>query len=93
MNDQEKQNIISSLSKLDAWGQLNQLQEECAEVVVAVNKLRRKKHGAYESLCEEIADLKIMIDQMLLMLDKSLIDSFYVQKLSRINERVKNGKL
>ena len=84
---------IEKLASLDKWRQLNQLQEECGEVIAAINRLRRNKKDAYNLLCEEIADLKIMVSQMELILDKKTIDKYYAEKISRIEERLTNGKL
>ncbi len=85
--------IIKKLASMGTWEQLNQLQEECGEVVRAVNKLRRKKPNSYVELCEEIADLKIMLLQMDIILDGDLIESIFNQRLIRIEERIANGKL
>ena len=92
LSDDEKKTILY-LSTLDSWGQLSQLQEECAEVIAAVNRLRRKKPSSYNALCEEIADLRIMLAQMEFFLDAKLIDDYTKTKLERIKERFKNGQL
>ena len=84
---------IEKLASLDKWRQLNQLQEECGEVIAAVNRLRRNKKEAYNALCEEIADLRIMVSQMEYILDKKMIEKYYAEKISRIEERLTNGKL
>ena len=49
---------------LDA--QLNQLQEECAELIQAVSKYRRGQ--GIQNLAEEITDVLIMIDQITYLL-------------------------
>lgn len=93
MQSQEKENIINTLSRNGIWEQLNQLQEECGEVIAAVNRLRRKKSDAYADLCTEIADLKIMLMQMEILLDKDLINQKVNEKLLRARERIQNGQL
>lgn len=55
---------------IEKWGpesQMGMLQEECAEAIVAVNKLFRKgilNREAENHLCEELADVEIMCRQM-----------------------------
>lgn len=51
---------------VDLWGaasQLRQLQEECGELVAAVNQADRGRDGAIGQLIEEVADVEIMIAQ------------------------------
>ena len=48
--------------------QLDILQEECAELIVAVSKFKRGKDTA--NIIEEIADVEIMLDQIVYLLDK-----------------------
>lgn len=93
MQSQEKQDIIEKLSRNGIWEQLNQLQEECGEVIAAINRLRRKKSEAYQELISEIADLKIMVAQMDILLDKDAISQKMNEKLLRARERLQNGQL
>lgn len=52
------------------WGmelQLNQLMEECAELIVATNKVIRKyktDSNVWRNFVEEIADVEIMLEQV-----------------------------
>ena len=51
---------------INKWGneaQLDQMIEECAELIVAINHLRRKKSDLLPVL-EELADVEIMLEQM-----------------------------
>lgn len=93
MNSAEKTDILNKLANNGIWEQLNQLQEECAEVISAVNRLRRKKPKAYENLCEEVADLKIMLDQMYILLDSAVIEQKTTEKYYRIKQRLSSGQL
>jgi len=71
---------------VERWGeeaQLGMLQEECAELIVAVNKLFRNKPGASEMVCEELADVQNMINQF-----KSMYPDFEKVRLEKL-ERVK----
>ena len=57
---------------LDQWGekaQIGQAIEECAELIVALQKYtNRKKHGTIENILDEIADVEMMLAQMRLVL-------------------------
>ena len=53
---------------VDTYGinnQLNQLQEECAELIVAVNKYRRTPFDNLDGLVDEFADVIIMHNQII----------------------------
>jgi len=41
-----------------------------------------------EQICEELADVEIMLNQMKIIFDKDMIQSFKNLKLARLNERV-----
>ncbi|MDR1946416.1 MAG: hypothetical protein LBQ51_04535, partial [Desulfovibrio sp.] len=59
---------------LQKWGleaQLRQLQEECAELIVAVSHLIRNRSGAIDAVSEEMADVRIILDQCWIAFDRS----------------------
>lgn len=65
--------------------QLAILQEECAELIQAVSKIRRDAPNAYEHFIDEVADVSIMIEQL-----KSFMDDDEKTTLSkRINEKLR----
>ncbi len=81
----------------DTYGyeaQSNQLQEEAAELIQAVNKLRRANGNgqpcqktefqAKHNLIEELADVEIMIRQLVYLLDCDVVfEEFMKDKLHR----------
>jgi hypothetical protein len=74
------------------WGsepQLRQLQEECGEVVAAVNRHLRGT-GSTDSLAEEIADVEIMCEQARLIVGPARIEHFRKLKLARLEDRLNN---
>ena len=78
---------------LEMWGleaQLGMLQEECAEVVVAVNKYRRgcPSVDLADSLAQELADVEIMVEQMRAAGFALPIDQHKRAKLERLQKRV-----
>jgi NTP pyrophosphatase (non-canonical NTP hydrolase) len=51
---------------LEKWGleaQLRMLQEECAELIVAISHLTRGRDKALREVAEEMADVRIVLDQ------------------------------
>lgn len=87
---------------VDTWGvesQLNMVTEEMGELLQAISKFRRAynkddetKAKAFEHLCEEVADVENMVNQMRYMLDSDLIDKYKEAKLKRISEKLDNYK-
>lgn len=81
------------------WGtnlQLNQAQEEAAELIAAISHFRRSRAGSREELIEEIADVEIMIGQLRFILGDEEINDAIAEKLKRLCERLgieyKNGE-
>lgn len=82
--------------------QSNQLIEECAELIQAVNKYRRastslgipvneeKKAIAFDNLKEEIVDVEIMLEQIkyLLEIDEEEMAAIKLYKVNRTMERI-----
>jgi NTP pyrophosphatase (non-canonical NTP hydrolase) len=74
--------------------QLNQTSEELAELVVAINKYRRKGEEARQNLVEEIADVEIMIYQIkyLLGIDEDDILKIKSEKAQRQVKRIRENE-
>ena len=76
------------------WGESDQIRqtvEECAELITVLAKYGRNVNGSTkEQICEELADVEIMLNQMKIIFDKDMIQSFKNLKLARLNERVVN---
>lgn len=75
---------------LNAWGEEAQLKmaiEECAELIVAINKSWRKK-GTDAELAEEIADVEIMCNQLRLIVGPKLVERIKKIKLKRLENRL-----
>lgn len=83
------------------WGiqaQLDQLQEECAEAIHKVSKVRRASaiseqatSIAFTALAEEIADVEIMCAQARLIVGTKFVDASKRFKLKRLKDRLKNS--
>lgn len=81
------------------WGseaQINQAVEECAEFIVAVNKLRRAQRwgngeqvsSSVEDLVGEIADVINCMEQMKMMFGKDETDAKIEFKMKRLKSRL-----
>lgn len=68
--------------------QANMLTEECAEYMVALNKLRRGKADAYRDIKEEVADVLIVARQLRYLLGYEDIDRIINEKLDRQMKRI-----
>ena len=75
------------------WGldlQLNMAQEECAELIMAINKLRRSKYRRKSFVAEEIADVRIMINQIVMGLKiEKQVENFTLTKHKRLERRLR----
>ncbi len=72
------------------WGpatEWRQLQEECGELIAAINRFDRSRCTEAE-LAEEVADVEIMIEQARVMLSGDLVDAAKHVKLERLAERL-----
>ena len=70
--------------------QLRQLQEECAELIVACSKILRMNDKAINNLIEEIADVRVMVEQIEYLYGiKNLVEDEMEYKLQRQLERIK----
>ncbi|WP_040191021.1 nucleoside triphosphate pyrophosphohydrolase family protein [Clostridium culturomicium] len=59
--------------------------EECSELIQAISK---KLRGRETNLEEEIADVEIMLEQLKLMSNESLIEEIKESKLQRLEKRL-----
>lgn len=59
--------------------------EECSELIQAISK---KLRGRETNVEEEVADVEIMLEQMRLMSDSSLVDKIKEEKLQRLEQRL-----
>jgi len=98
----DKEILQEAINKFGVKNQLDMAIEECAELIQAINKVRRAglvsdvitkpimsvsigDTIAYSNLCAEVADVKIMIAQLELMLDKDTIQKAYDTKIKRLS--------
>lgn len=92
MTESERDEIFrSAISKWGERSQIEMLQEEATELALAARKyIRNGDLKSIKELASEIADVNIMITQVLYMIPgiKSLIDSEDDFKIRRLRDRV-----
>ena len=86
---------------IDKWGanaQIDMIIEECAELILALQKMKRNygKDFAQDeelltSVCDEVADVRIMTEQAQLLFDKELIQARVDYKMNRLKDRLSEG--
>lgn len=92
MND--KESIYRAA--ISVWGkdaQENQAIEEMAELIQAINKMRRQPSPEHlDSLKEELADVQIMLDQLRLIhrVSDDELQFYEAQKLQRLQTRLEH---
>lgn len=83
---------------IDTWGadiQIEIIIEECAELIQALQKLKRnhkteeERKQAFFNVADEIADVKIMMAQADLIFDKDLINERVNFKMDRVTKKLK----
>lgn len=79
--------------------QMRHVQEECAELIAAINHYYRNRKGAYEEIIEELADVIIMCVQLVLITNLSEMsineDLFgkIQEKLKKLDYQINNEKV
>jgi len=87
-HDEEKKILKDALRVFGIDAQFDILIEECAELIKAVCKYKRGTVGAYSDMFEEIADVRIMMDQVCLYFDEPSAELWRMKKLKRLEERI-----
>lgn len=87
---EEQKNIMqNAVRKYGVDAQDDIAIEEMSELTKAIIKNRRyKTFATLESIYEELADVYIMLEQIMMSLDKVRVQSYANSKLERLNERL-----
>ena len=105
MKDDKLKNHPAYKKARDAYGlkfELDMLQEECAELILAASKVKRylddykmgeERTKATSNFFEEIGDVENMIHQMKFwfVAAETIIPQFRIEKLDRLERRVDEG--
>jgi len=71
-----------------ATNQIMQAMEEAGELTAACNHYLRKRVGCVKELASEIADMRIMLEQLTLVVGEDAVSEEIAFKLDRLNDRV-----
>ena len=95
----EKQ-ITTMQTALDKWGtdaQTDQTIEECAELIVALNKhvKRTPQEGTLKNIIDEIADVEMMLAQMRLVfgISDEVIHERISEKFKKLEKYLKDDEI
>lgn len=92
---EEEAILRDALETMGTETQLNKCAEECGELIAVLNQWREGRATNAHS-AEEVADTRLMNNQMRLFFGPQLVDTIYYQKLLRLKERIaahkKEGK-
>jgi NTP pyrophosphatase (non-canonical NTP hydrolase) len=98
MNNDDKLRKIADHYGMES--EIDIMQEECAELVQAVSKYKRGKDDDFSHLLEEMADVMIMIEQVLYLIDNRMnakgssayyaYFAFFDKKLDRQIKRIED---
>lgn len=91
---EEQQNImLNALKKFGVDAQDDIAIEEMSELTKAIIKNRRyRDFNTMENLYEELADVYIVLEQVLMSLDKDRVQNYVNSKLERLSERLGEAK-
>ena len=91
--EEQKGIMLQALSRYGVDAQDDIAIEEMSELTKAIIKNRRyKTFATLENLYEELADVYIMLEQIMMSLDKDRVQSYVNSKLQRLNERLGEAK-
>lgn len=76
-----------AMAKFGKERQMRKLQEECAELIVAVNHYLEGR-GELDDLLGEMADASIMLEQMRTYFTNSAIDTAIARKLLKLEKHL-----
>lgn len=82
------------------WGhrkQMRMVQEECAELILAISHYLRfvdrgaewNKNGEVDNLIEETADVLNMVEQLRYMVGPAIVDKVRLEKLAKVEAKLK----
>lgn len=80
---------------MEFWGfekQARVVQEECAELIVATSHILRGRKGGYKKMLEEVADVYLMVQQMMTYFGKDQVMDVVDFKSDRVKAKLEKYK-
>ena len=90
----DKQDRETLERAVGTWGidaQADMAEEECAELIVASKHYARGKIDA-EELIDELADVRIMCEQLSVYISPRRVDDRVSEKMDRLRERIEEAE-
>ena len=91
MTDRECKIFQDALNTFGIDSQKEMLKEECAELIVALSHYDRNR-ASKEAVITELADVSIMLDQMILLFGEKDFEVERERKVRRLFSRIVNAK-
>lgn len=91
--EENRKKILTEAVNL--WGKESQIMmtiEEMAELTQALSKYKRHRDKAIANVLEELADVRIMIDQLVIIFDDGPLEAHEFVKLARLEKIIANYK-
>lgn len=67
--------------------QIDMALEEMGELIVALQHSLRGR-ASHVEVCEEVADVQIMMEQLAMIFDKDIVRKYYESKIKRLEQRL-----
>jgi len=80
----------SALEKWGREGQFDQAVEECAELITAIKHYRRGKIDE-DHLMDELADVVLMVGQLVYMLGREGVETVVERKINKLRNLLEEG--
>lgn len=93
INQQEFETLRDAVSTFGSEAQLRQLQEECGELIAAINHFMRYKVDASEEFLSEFVDVYIVMSQIFIAMKcPNTFQNRFKFKMSKLEQRIKEVK-
>lgn len=89
MIPQEPKIITQAVKKYGRYNQTEMIIEECSELIQAIQKYKRDgSSSSKDHVCEEIADVIIMIEQAKIIFSAKRIEEFREMKILKLSNKI-----
>lgn len=89
MKKEERDILIKVINKFGKNNQIIKSIEELGELITALARKFTKQELVNNNICEEIADVEIMLEQLKIIFDRETIEHYKSMKLNKLNEILK----
>lgn len=86
INTERRELLRAAISRFGSVAQMMQAIEELAELITAINHYLRHRPDAVEEIIEEIADVRIMTEQLALIAGENKVQATEQRKLQKLYE-------